>query len=79
MPGPDGGAARPLRAPPAGRVAWRTNAWLFVATLASVFVTGFDRHEARPLALLHAAQFTATLLGILLAHEFGHYIAARIH
>ena len=26
-----------------------------------------------------AGAFTATLLGILLAHEFGHYIAARVH
>jgi membrane-associated protease RseP (regulator of RpoE activity) len=30
-------------------------------------------------AVLQAAQFTGALLGILLAHEFGHFIAARIH
>jgi membrane-associated protease RseP (regulator of RpoE activity) len=28
---------------------------------------------------LHAAEYTAALMGILLAHEFGHYIAARLH
>jgi membrane-associated protease RseP (regulator of RpoE activity) len=28
---------------------------------------------------VHAAQFTAALLAILLAHEFGHFIAARVH
>jgi membrane-associated protease RseP (regulator of RpoE activity) len=31
------------------------------------------------IAVLQAAQFTGALLGILLAHEFGHFIAARIH
>jgi membrane-associated protease RseP (regulator of RpoE activity) len=52
---------------------------LFVATVASVLVTQWDSSEPQRLALLHACQFTGALLGILLAHEFGHYIAARIH
>jgi len=30
-------------------------------------------------ALVRGMQFTVSMLGILLAHEFGHYIAARIH
>lgn len=30
-------------------------------------------------SLVRGAQFTVSMLGILLAHEFGHYIAARIH
>jgi membrane-associated protease RseP (regulator of RpoE activity) len=60
-------------------LAWRTNALLFVATVASVFVTQWDPDEPVRLALVHAAEFTGALLGILLAHEFGHYIAARIH
>jgi membrane-associated protease RseP (regulator of RpoE activity) len=30
-------------------------------------------------AALHAAQFTASLMAILLCHEFGHYFAARLH
>jgi hypothetical protein len=64
-------------APP---LVWRTNAWLFGATVISVFVTGFvnDGGKLRE-AALHASQFTGALLTILLAHEFGHYIAARIH
>ena len=37
------------------------------------------RDEPRRAALAHAAQFTGALLAILLAHEFGHYIAARLH
>ena len=66
--------------PGGARLAWRTNAWLFVATAVSVFITGFDPPpEPRHLGLLHAAQFTGSLLAILLAHEFGHYIAARVH
>jgi membrane-associated protease RseP (regulator of RpoE activity) len=66
-------------APPFAPIAWRTNALLFAATVASVFITQWDPHETVQAALLHSAQFTGALLGILLAHEFGHYIAARIH
>jgi membrane-associated protease RseP (regulator of RpoE activity) len=64
-------AARPF--------AWRTNAWLFAATVASVFITQWDPSESRRAAFTHAAQFTGALLAILLAHEFGHYFAARVH
>jgi membrane-associated protease RseP (regulator of RpoE activity) len=68
-------AARPL--------AWRTNAWLFAATVASAFLTWIGvyegpSHPSLPGAL-HALEYTGALLSILLAHEFGHYIAARIH
>jgi hypothetical protein len=65
-------------------VPWRRNVWLFAATVVSVFVTfvvwtrGATAESLRAL-LIEAAQFTAALLGILLAHEFGHYVAARIH
>ena len=73
----DGEAALPA---PAGArpLAWRTNALLFAATIASVLYTQYRSEEA-PLAFRHACQFTGALLAILLAHEFGHYIAARIH
>jgi membrane-associated protease RseP (regulator of RpoE activity) len=60
---------------------WHRNAWLFVATALSVFFTGaqsekvFLGHDS----IVAGAQFTGALLSILLAHEFGHYIAARIH
>lgn len=65
-----------------GPIQWRTNAWLFFATVASVFLTATlsDREPfGSRIALQHGAEFTFTLLGILLAHEFGHYIAARRH
>lgn len=69
--------------------AWRRNLYLFLATVASVFATyvvmhaqaregGFSRYFARD-GLLQGAQFAGTLLTILVAHELGHYIAARIH
>lgn len=44
----------------------RVNVLLFVLTVASVYVTG-------------GFAFMLCLLGILLAHEFGHYFAARYH
>jgi Zn-dependent protease len=62
-------------------LAWRTNLWLFLATVPSVFATyatlGGEAWSRG--SMVGAAKFTATLLGILLAHEFGHFIAARIH
>ncbi len=75
----------PLRPVPAAKpaLAWRTNAWLFAATVASVFVTGLvnalGAHEQARAALTQAAQFAGALMSILLAHELGHFIAARIH
>ncbi len=75
------GAETALTAPAAAArpLAWRTNAWLFAATVVSVLVTQWDPSEPRPVAMMHAGQFTGALLAILLAHEFGHYIAARLH
>jgi membrane-associated protease RseP (regulator of RpoE activity) len=76
-------SAEPSPATVAPPLAWRTNAWLFVATVGSCFATflyaetAFE-HPSRT-AMLRAVSYTAALLAILLAHEFGHYIAARIH
>jgi len=84
-------AAHDTIAPPK----WRTNLVLFLATVASVFVTGVltqgSGHDeagaaksfaaaffARD-ALVRGGQFAGTLLTILVAHELGHYVAARIH
>ncbi|MDB4941865.1 MAG: hypothetical protein JWP97_1399 [Labilithrix sp.] len=82
-----------LPVPPAPK--WRTNLVLFVATVASVLVTGMyiqGPAEGAPpwreslASALHpagmisrGAQFGGTLLVILVAHELGHYVAARIH
>src|SRR5207237_10218592 len=54
----------------------------FLATIASVFVAGVAGSEAAASssqAILEGAQFSASLLTILVAHELGHYVAARIH
>ena len=60
---------------PAPRARWRLNLVLFLATVASVFVTGVFTQGSR----WQAAQFAATILVILVAHELGHYVAARLH
>jgi membrane-associated protease RseP (regulator of RpoE activity) len=81
--------------PPAHAAKWRTNLVLFLATVASVFVTGVlsqgGGHEESGAAksfaaayltrdpLVRGAQFAGTLLVILVAHELGHYVAARLH
>lgn len=76
---------------------WRVNLLLFVATVASVFVTNVvfsvESPDAKDLSTLKliwlglttkstlasSAQFAGSLLTILVAHELGHYVAARIH
>ncbi|HEV3193731.1 MAG TPA: site-2 protease family protein, partial [Polyangiaceae bacterium] len=72
--GPADAVIRPL--------SWRLNLGLFAATLVSAFLTYFLETYAPGhgrVAVFQAAQFTGALLSILLAHEFGHFIAARIH
>jgi membrane-associated protease RseP (regulator of RpoE activity) len=77
---PSSEAASPrVPAPAPARLSWRVNAGLFVATVASCFVTWMEANEPSRVAVLHAAEYTAALMVILLAHEFGHYIAARLH
>jgi membrane-associated protease RseP (regulator of RpoE activity) len=41
----------------------------------AAMVASVTQHDA----LVYAAQFTSALLTILVAHEFGHFIAARVH
>ena len=68
------------------------NLLLFIATVLSVLFAGTFYNYAGPLSndlsviwphLVHAIglglAFTVSLLAILLAHEFGHYLAARYH
>lgn len=61
------------------------NLVLFLATVASVFfvgggyVAGHYGVESSLAAIGAAWIYAVPLLAILLAHEFGHYIAARIH
>lgn len=67
---------------------WKLNLVLFVATVASVFLTGANYVAEGPdplgwrdtlRTLPSGWSFAVPLLAILLTHEFGHYIAARIH
>ncbi len=72
----------PSERPEAAAPSWRMNALLFAATIASIYVTWlFDMSKMRFdfSRVGEASLFAATLLAILVAHESGHYIAARIH
>ena len=75
-----------------GFAAIRTNVYLFLATVVSVFFAGAEYLQNEPLGfvgglralvdprfLVTGWQFAVPLLAILLTHEFGHYFAARIH
>ncbi len=66
------------------RFDWRKNLVLFALTVWSVFATGrtyinSDGYGADANRWYAGWTFAVPLLGILLAHEFGHYIAARRH
>lgn len=60
----------------------RTAGLLFFATCCSVFavrVLWWEPGPFGPAVLQRAWVFTALLMGILLAHELGHYLVARAH
>lgn len=64
------------------KIAWKWPLLLFLATVASVFLTGFlawQNDPDTPSAWVAGVQLTVALLGILLAHEFAHYAFARWH
>ena len=67
----------------AHRFDWRINVVLFLATVASVSVTAWQQAQAAGhlgrAALWEGAAFAVPVLTILVAHEFGHYLAARWH
>jgi membrane-associated protease RseP (regulator of RpoE activity) len=85
------GAPESDRAAESGRlspVQWKTNLGLFLLTLVSVFYAGASYDGkihpdegwlATLKALPQGYRFALPLLGILLFHEFGHFIAARAH
>lgn len=68
---------------PAPRFDWRTNLLLFLLTVASVFYVGQTwtaTKDSHGVSLWTGAwTFAVPLMVILVTHEFGHYIAARIH
>jgi membrane-associated protease RseP (regulator of RpoE activity) len=59
----------------------RLQVGLFLLTVLSTLLVGAAHEGVNPLAnpaqLLRGTPFAATLLGILFAHEMGHYLAAR--
>jgi len=67
----------------APRPPWRLALALFVATVASVFASGVAMQDPAAMSsterLVRGAQFAGALLSILVAHESGHFIAARLH
>lgn len=87
-------AAEPPRVEAASPRYW-VNALLFALTVLTVFQVGAEswvvgnavdlswtallKGQTNPKWLLQGWIFAVPLLSILLAHEFGHYIAARIH
>jgi membrane-associated protease RseP (regulator of RpoE activity) len=79
----DENATRPIDEGGSTPLGWRANGGLFVLTVLSVFVTLFfldkSAGETTIAAVHEAAQFTAALLAILVAHESGHYVAAKLH
>jgi membrane-associated protease RseP (regulator of RpoE activity) len=82
MPVPTVSAEAPYGSLPP-RFRWGINLVLFLATAASVWYMGWLQATGERLhgaaAQVQAAAFAVPLLAILLAHEFGHYFAARLH
>jgi membrane-associated protease RseP (regulator of RpoE activity) len=85
---PLGWAPLPLPLPPAPTAwqRWGRNALLFVLTAVSVFLTGallsVDLPDGRTVVGLDVwsgLRLVAGLLGILFAHEMGHYVACRLY
>ncbi len=56
----------------------RLNLLLFVLTVVSLFWTGMPPEDQNP-GWLSGWPYAVPLLAILVAHEFGHYFAARYH
>jgi membrane-associated protease RseP (regulator of RpoE activity) len=92
--GPDGTAAGAFQSPPAQPTRWWLHILLFVLTLGtSTFMgaifygwtpvelasLGWLRLMVHPTFVGEGLKFAVPLLGILLAHEMGHYVAARRH
>lgn len=66
---------------------WGLNLALFLATVVTVLLTGtfnelgqmaWGQIMAQPALLLRGLPYAATLLGILVAHEMGHYVVSRL-
>lgn len=72
-----------LPAPPPPRPHIALNILLFIITLGTTIVAGAIQEGVNPLknpeGIFKGIPFSFTLMGILLAHELGHYLIARKH
>ncbi|WP_435117856.1 site-2 protease family protein [Halolamina sp. C58] len=79
--------ARPIGSSVASETNPRLNVALLVATVFTTMFVGatvwyyipLSAIAANPLRVLEAWPFTAAVLGVLLTHEMGHYVAGRRH
>ena len=85
------GSRRPFQAPPGRSPQGQpdaarpprisVNILLFLATILSTMIAGAYHQGADPFSslngLLQGVPFSASLLGILMAHEMGHYLTSR--
>ncbi|MFC6614046.1 site-2 protease family protein [Halopenitus salinus] len=77
--------ARPIGSRPEG-IPW-LNVVMFLATVVSTLFVGaygwyyvpISAIRSNPLVLLQAWPFTAAVLGVLMTHELGHYVAGRYY
>ncbi|MFA9517738.1 site-2 protease family protein [Halopenitus sp. H-Gu1] len=77
--------ARPIGTRPSG-IPW-LNVAMFLATIVSTLFVGaygwyyvpISAIRSNPLVLLQAWPFTAAVLGVLMTHELGHYVAGRYY
>jgi membrane-associated protease RseP (regulator of RpoE activity) len=65
--------------PPLAPLRWRLPLVLFAATVVSILYTGASQWGIPPIRLRQGAAYAVPLLSILLTHEFGHFVFARIH
>lgn len=79
-------AYQPTQAPPRVRDASTLRpihvilffATLLTTTMAGTFLSGANPFT-EPLSMIRGLPFSATLMGILLTHEMGHFLMARLH
>src|SRR4051794_14382820 len=65
--------------PPLAPLRWRLPLLLFAATVLSILYTGASQWGIPPIRLRQGVSYAVPLLAILLTHEFGHFLFARIH
>jgi membrane-associated protease RseP (regulator of RpoE activity) len=77
----DPAPAAPAGPAPAAPTRWRLPALLFLATCGTTFFAGglTSSEDGAAFDPVAGAVFAASIMGILLIHEMGHFLAARAH